>query len=48
MSVLATVCAFALQQAPAAPETIQWAKDWAEAAARSRAEKKPILAHAFF
>ena len=48
MSLLALpafVVALALQEAP---ETIRWAKDWNEAAARSRAEKKPILAHAFF
>ena len=51
MSLLAMVCALALQEAPAAPvapESIRWAKDWNEAAERSRAEKKPILAHAFF
>ena len=46
MLVLAMVCALAL---PAdEPEKIRWAKDWSEAAARSRAEKKPILVHAFF
>ena len=48
MSLLAMVVALALQEAKAAPETIRWAKDWSEAAARSLAEKKPILAHAFF
>src|SRR5262249_41668463 len=45
MILLATVCALALQEAP---EAIRWAKDWDEAATRSREEKKPILAHAFF
>jgi hypothetical protein len=48
MSLLATVMTLALQQTPEAPETIRWAKDWDEAAARSREEKRPILAHAFF
>lgn len=52
MLLLATACALAFQTAQPAqsggPEKIRWAKDWSEASARSRAERKPILVHAFF
>src|SRR5262245_128709 len=46
MLVVAAISALALLADD--PEKIAWARDWDEAAARSRAEHKPILVHAFF
>ena len=46
MLLMATICALLLRSDE--PERIAWAKDWNEAAARSRAEHKPILVRAFF
>src|SRR5262245_19480701 len=46
MLLVATICVLALRSD--GPELIAWAKDWNEAAARSRAERKPILVRAFF
>jgi hypothetical protein len=46
MLVVATISVLALLAD--GPEKIVWARDWNEAAERSRAERKPILVHAFF
>jgi hypothetical protein len=46
MVVVAIACALALGGSE--PEKIRWAKDWNEASARAREERKPILVHAFF